>query len=72
MDVARTIHTLSARGRASLRDDDLLWLAERHPDLSAVFEEVQFLRSENEKLAERVDDLEDDVERLRWENENAE
>ena len=58
MDAARTIHTLSARGRANVRDGDLARLADQHPDLIAVFEEVQFLRDLTDAQAARLNLLE--------------
>ena len=54
MDAARTIHTLSGRGREHVRDGDLARLAEQHPDLIAVFEEVQFLRDLTDEQAARL------------------
>lgn len=54
MTFAQTIHTMSAQGREHVRDGDLVRLAEQHPDLSAVFEEVQFLRALTDAQAARL------------------
>lgn len=43
---ALKIHRVSRAGRAVIRDNDLARLAEGWPDLTDVFEEVQYLRQE--------------------------
>lgn len=53
-NAAITLHRNSAHGFDNIRDSDLARLAEQHPHLSAVFEEVQWLRAEVEKLTNDV------------------
>jgi ubiquinone biosynthesis protein UbiJ len=54
---AITLHRNSAHGRDNIRDSDLARLAEQHPHLSAVFEEVQWLRAEVERLTDEMERL---------------
>ena len=63
-DLAVSIHAASLYGRNTVRDSDLSRLLEQWPDLRAVFEEVQWLRGETERLEDSVAGLEDKVERL--------
>ena len=63
-DLAISIHAASLHGRDTARDSDLSRLLEQWPDLRAVFEEVQWLRGETERLEDNVAGLEDKVERL--------
>jgi len=53
-NAAITLHRNSAHGLDNIRDGDLARLVEQHPHLSAVFEEVQWLRAEVEKLTNDV------------------
>jgi hypothetical protein len=43
---ATKIHRVSRAGRARVMDNDLARLADGWPDLTDVFEEVQYLRNE--------------------------
>lgn len=44
------IHRSYSRGQDNLIDADVTQLAEAYPDLRPVFEELQFLRRENDRL----------------------
>ena len=74
-NLALTIHDHSRHGADTLRDSDLVRLAEVWPGLQRVFEEVQALRGrvddlqdEVQALRGRVDDLQDEVDALQDEN----
>lgn len=51
-------HRAYMRGRDNLMDADLTRLVEMYPDLSAVLEELQYLRRERDYLEGRLADLE--------------
>jgi polyhydroxyalkanoate synthesis regulator phasin len=57
-NLALTIHDHSTHGTDTLRDSDLIRLAEVWPGLRRVFEEVQCLRQRVEALEEQVATLE--------------
>lgn len=47
-------HRSFSRGQDNLIDADLTQFAEAYPELRVVFEEVQFLRHENENLEREI------------------
>jgi hypothetical protein len=51
------LHRKSAHGLDNIRDSDLARLVEQYPHLSAVIEEVQFLRTEVDMLTDVVSRL---------------
>jgi hypothetical protein len=56
-NLALTIHDHSTHGADTLRDSDLIRLAEVWPVLRRVFEELQHLRDEVQKLEDEVEML---------------
>jgi hypothetical protein len=69
--MAIVIHRNSAHGFDNIRDSDLVRLAELHPYLTAVFEEVQWLRAEVDKLSDEVWIQTETVRRLQDETDAA-
>ena len=72
MDDAKLAATMMAhrsysRGQDNPIDADLSHLAEAYPDLRPVFEELQFLRHENDHLVEDIQAAREDAERWREE-----
>lgn len=68
--IAMMIYRASATGRDPVRESDLTKLRELHPELSEVFEELQYLRTENERLQEDVWDKSQELCRLQDQLEN--
>jgi ubiquinone biosynthesis protein UbiJ len=60
-NLALTIHDHSTHGADTLRDSDLIRLAEVWPGLRKVLEEVQYLRLAVERLEGEVARLDRDV-----------
>lgn len=55
LSAALMAHRSYRRGSDNLLDDDLCRLSDAYPDLKDVFEELQFLRHENERLESESD-----------------
>ena len=65
MSIAEMLHGLTAEGRSTVLDDDLVRLTREYPALVSVFEEVQFLRGEVVNLLDQIDMKDQEIANLK-------